>query len=213
MVTEEVDQVVGGDDDVFATPEIVVPASPPEAHNASVSSVTLKRIDSRDNWPVLEIGLVSRDLPTLEDRISVFLPKTWADGGGIALGSKFDPSGLPEDKANGYFAQEQTMFQRGVANGDKSATLQQLVFNPDSVARSAGRTAAEVGWVPNPKTVDEYVENLGKMLIGVDCIMVRREKGGDDPAFKHALQASRLVPFNHYEQNPKFFKKLKLAWE
>lgn len=201
-----------GADDFFATPEIEVPPSPPEAHRAVITSVTLKRIESRESWPVIEIGLQSRDVPTLEDKIGIFLPKTFVDGGGIALGSKFDPSSLPEVKG-GFFAEEHTMYARSIANGDKSAKLQKYVFNGDSLARKAGRDPVELGLVRNPQTAEDYVGNIAKMLTGVEVIMLRKERGGDDPAFKHQLQASDIIDADTAEVNPKRLKKFVLAWE
>lgn len=207
-------QVAG--EDFFSTPEIEVPSSPPDAHRATVTSVTLKLIESRENWPVVEIGLLSRDLPTLEDKIAVFIPKDFNDKA-VALGKKFNPSTLPQatpsgQKSANFWGDQQTMFQRNIANGDKSASLQQFVYNPDSVARKAGKDPVAEGLV-KPTTLEQYVENLAKMLVGVECIMTRKERGGDDPAFKHQMQAQRLYPSDYYETNPKAFRKLVLAWE
>jgi hypothetical protein len=206
-IQEEVDQTGA---DFFETPTIEVPASPPEAHRVTVTGVALKRIESRENWPVIEISVVSLDVPTKEDRLGVFVPKGFESG--VALGSKFDPTSLPEEKGN-YFTEEQTMFARSVANGDKTSVLQKLVFNADSVARGAGRDPVELGLNRKPATLDEYTENIAKMLLGVEAIGLFREKGGEDPAFKHALQIKEIVPANTAEVNPKKIKKYQKAWE
>src|SRR5271169_1279832 len=102
MVEDEVVDQSG--EDFFSTPELEVPPSPPEAHRAVINAVTLKRIESRENWPVIEISLTSRDVPTLQDKLGVFVPKGYEDG--VAAGSGFNPKTLPEVKGN-FFTQEQ----------------------------------------------------------------------------------------------------------
>lgn len=194
--------------DFFDTPELEVPAKPPEAHRATITAVSLKRVESRDDWPVIEIALVSRDVPTLDDKLGVFVPKGYAES--ISNGAKFDPKQLREEKGN-YWTEERTMFARNVANSEKTAVLQKLVFNPDSVARKAGRDPVQLG-LARPHTLDEYVENINKMLSGVECIMLLRERGGDDSAFKHQLRVRELLSPEEFDVNPKRFKKYRLAW-
>lgn len=203
----EVDDLTDTNDNFFDTPELAVPASEPQAHRAVITSVTLKTISTHDDWPVIEIGVTSRDVPTFEDRLGIFIPADFD----VALGSKFDPSTLPE--GDGFWAQQQTMFRRNVANSEKTALLQQLVFNKDSVAQRAGRDPRELGINPRPATLEEYTDNLNKMLQGVEVIIKLRERGGDDPAFKHQLQVKAIVSADDYELNPKAYKKYQLAWE
>lgn len=192
----------------FETPIIEVPPSVPQAHRAVITAVNLKTIATRDDAPVIEVAIVSRDIATLEDKIGIFIPKAYAEN--IALGSKFDVSSLSEGAD--FWSQMQTMFRRNVANSDKTATLQKLVFNPDSVARKAERDPVELGLNPRPKTLEEYVENISKMLVGVECIVKFRERGGDDPAFQHQLQAKEILPATDYETNSKAYKKYQIAW-
>jgi len=206
-----VDEQVEIDNDFFATPSLEVVATPPEAHRAVITSVTLNRISSREDWPVIEINLTSRDVPTLEQRYSVFLPKAFDDAA-VAAGKKFDPKTLPELANGDFWSKQQTMFTRNVANSDATAALQKLVFNSDSVSRHAGKDPVAEGLV-RATTVEEYVGNIAKMLNGVECIMLLRERGGDDPAFKHQLQVKDILASDEFERNPKRFAKYVVKWE
>lgn len=203
------DEMVQSQEDVFATPVIEVPPSQPDAHRAVINGVILKHIDSRENWPVIEIELTSIDVPTIQDKIAVFVPKGFEEH--VDQGTKFDTKTLPQVKGS-FWTEEQTMFARNIANGDNAAVLQTLVFNQDSVARRSGRDPIELG-LKKPTNLEEYTENISKMLIGLECIVTRRERGGDDPAFKHQLQMKRIFAADEYERNPKFFRKYVLAWD
>jgi hypothetical protein len=209
MIEETVDTVETND--FFDTPQLEVAATEPEAHRAVITAVTLNKISSREDWPVIEINLTSRDVPTLEQRYSIFLPKAFDDTA-VAAGRKFDPKSLPEDANGDFWSKQQTMFTRNVANSDSTAALQKLVFNTDSVARHAGKDPVQEGLV-RPTTVEEYASNISKMLTGVECIMLLRERGGDDPAFKHQLQVKDILSADEAENNPKRLKKYTLKWE
>lgn len=205
MIDEEAMQETGADD-VFDTPAISVPASAPDAHRAVVTGVTLKRLNNEKETAVISIALTSRDVPTLEQTLDIFVPKGYETG--ISEGAAFDPNTLPEEEGN----KQQTSFRMGFANSEKTASLQRFVFNPDSIARKAGRDPRELG-LTRATTLEGYVDNISKMLTGVEVIFLRRERGGDDPAFKHQLQVRDLVPADEYENNPKRFKRYQLAWE
>lgn len=202
---KEVEEVTG--EDFFSTPEIAVPATPPDAHRAVVTSVTSKHLNNDKQTLVISVNLTSRDVPTIETSLDIFVPKMYEEN--IALGAKFDPSTLPAEQGNN----QAFSYKLGIANSERTAALQRYVFNPDSIARKAGRDPIDLGLIRNPQTVDEYVGNLNKMLEGVECIMLRRERGGDDPAFAHQLQVRDLVPADEAETNPKRFKKYVKAWE
>ena len=206
MMTEEALEQVGAGEDFFETPEISVPASPPDAHRAVVTSVTSKTLNNDKQTAVISINLTSRDVPTLETSLDIFVPKGYEESFGS--GVKFSPADLPEEEGN----KQQTSFRLGIANSDKTASLQRYVFNPDSVARKSGRDPVELELVKNPSTFEEYVSNLNKMLQGVECIFLRRERGGDDPAFKHQLSVRDIVSSDEFETNPKRFRKYQLAW-
>lgn len=201
-VVEEVDQAMGVDD-FFDTPSIEVPKTPPDAHRATITAVTLKRLNNDKETAVIVVGLLSRDVPTLETSLDVFVPKGYEEN--IALGSGFDPSTLPEEEGN----KQQTSFRMGIANSDKTATMQRLY----AIARGAGRDPNELGLERKPQTIDAYAENYNKLLQGLEVIFLRRERGGDDPAFSHQLQVRDVLPADEYERNQKRFKKYQLAWE
>ena len=66
----EVEEMASTDqENFFDTPVIEVPPSAPQAHRAVITSVTLKTIATREDWPVVEIGVTSRDVPTLDDKL------------------------------------------------------------------------------------------------------------------------------------------------
>jgi hypothetical protein len=202
----EVEQENEMTDSFFDTPAIEVPASPPDAHRAVITSVTTRHLNNDKQTAIISIGLTSRDVPTLETALDIFVPKGYEEN--IALGSKFDVSALPEVEGD----KQQTSFRLGIANSEKTAALQRYVFNTNSIARRAGRDPIELGLNPRPKTLDEYVDNINKMLQGVEVIFLRRERGGDDPAFKHQLSVRDIVSSDEFETNPKRFRKYQLAW-
>ena len=88
----EVEEMASTDqENFFDTPVIEVPPSAPQAHRAVITSVTLKTIATREDWPVVEIGVTSRDVPTLDDKFGIFIPKSYD----VSEGSRFDVSSLP----------------------------------------------------------------------------------------------------------------------
>jgi hypothetical protein len=188
------------ENDFFSVQELEVPPSAPDAHRATIVSV--EGITSKEKrTPGVKISFVSRDVPTLETNKVIWLPKQYVE----QLGSKsFDPRTLDE--------KAQVSFRMSVANSDKTAELQTLVFNPNSVARSAGQDPQELE-LTQPVDFDSYVANISAMLVGVECIITRRERGGDDPAFKHNLEVKKIFPADAYETNPKAFKNYQRAWE
>jgi hypothetical protein len=212
---EEVDTDTKAGEDFFSTPALETPPSVPEAHRAMITGVVPGAIN--DSWSKITVGLVSRDVPTIDQKFEILLPKAYTDS--IGSGKAFDPKTLP--------ANAQTSYRLGVANSDYTATLQVLVSNiagtypksdgktitvQDSIARAAGRDARELG-LSRPTNYESYVEGLEKMLSGLEVIMLLREKGGDDPAFAHRLIAKEIVSADEYDRNPKRFKKYQLAWE
>lgn len=193
-------------DDFFQTPALEVPVTPPQIHRAIVNGVSYVELNNEKGSKKISISLTSRDVPTLDQRLDIWVPKGFAAN--VALGSKFDPKTLPEEPGN----KQQGTFTRGFANSDKTATLQRFVFNPDSIARRAGRDPIELGLTRNPQTMVEYTENLSKMLSGLEVLMTMREQGGDDPAFKHSLEVKDLFAPDEAELNPKKFKNFQKAW-
>lgn len=201
MFEEQVIEQTG--EDFFQTPEIQVPAAPPDAHRAVITSVTSKHLNNDKQTAVISVNLTSRDVPTLETSLDIFVPKVYEEN--IGLGAKFDPSSLPEEEGN----KQQTSFRMGIANSEKTATMQKLY----AIAKEAGRDPGELGCKRNPSNLDEYVDNYNKLLQGVEVVMLRRERGGDDPAFKHQLNVRDIVSSSEPETNPKRFKKYQKAWE
>jgi hypothetical protein len=196
MVNNTYEDIETGTDlDFFQTPELEVPPSQPEAHRATVTAVTSGTIN--DSWTKITVGLVSRDVPTVDQKFEILLPKGYTDS--IGSGKAFDPKTLP--------ANAQKSYSIGVANSDKNATLQELI----KLAADAGRNPVELG-LSRPTDFESYAEGLGKMLVGLEVIMLLREKGGEPP-FNHQLIAKRIVSADSYEKSPKLFKKYQLAWE
>jgi hypothetical protein len=187
-------------DDFFSTPELVVPPSPPEAHRARITSVTTTTLNNEKQSTKISINLVSLDVPTVERSLDIWIPKAYKE----VIGSKtFDPSTLSAEQGNN----QQASYRMGFANSDKKATLQQLVFNPDSVAREAGRDPREVGVkTVTPGDLDTYVENLNKMLEGVEVSVIMSERGGEPP-YNHSMEIKQILPLSAIETQPKRFLK------
>ncbi len=215
-MTNQIDQL----DDVFDTPMLEVPATAPEVHRGTVTGVTLRRLNNEKQTSIISIGLVSRDVPTLEKSMDIFVPKLWEES--IADLSGFKASELPSEKGNN----QKFSYQAGISNSDRTARLQRYVFNKettatnskgkefqvkDSIARAAGRNPIELG-LTKPTTLEEYTENVNKMLQGLDVLFTMKERGGDDPAFSHQLNVQDLFSPDEYELNPKKFKSYAPAW-
>lgn len=216
QLTDEVEQYQGSDD-VFETPEFAVPTTPPQIHNATITDVVCGHSQNKGT-PFIEIQTVSKDVPTLDSRktsITIWLPKGWEDHIGEA---KFDRASLDEKERNSYI--------RNIANGDKTATLQRYVFNAEgvatnskgkeftvtgSIARKAGRNPAELG-LKKATDLESYAANIRAMLQGVDVLVTLKERGGDDPAFQHQLEAKDMFSPDEYALNPKRFKNFAPAW-
>ena len=221
MLTEqEVEMNNELNEDVFDTPTIEVPATEPEVHRGVVTGVSVRRLNNEKQTAILSIGLVSKDVPTLEKSLDIFIPKGYEEGIGD---SSFDVSSLPEEQGN----KQQTSYRMGIANSEKTAALQRYVFNragtyqnskgkdvlvADSIARKAGRNPIELG-LKKATTLDELAENVGKMLQGVDVLFTLKERGVDDPAFSHQLNVKDIFSADEYELNPKKFKSFRPAWE
>jgi hypothetical protein len=201
--------------DFFSLPTLEVPKTPADAHRAKIDAVTA-RYGKEKGTPGVQITLTSLDVPTITQNMTIWLSKEFADA--LETGAKFDPSVLTPG--------QQTSYRINVANSDYNAILQELVFNAagsvvlgngkqrivkDSVAVAAGRTPASLGLRP-ARNFDEYVENINKMLQGLEVIMKRGERGGDDPAFSHNLEPKKILSADAYETNPRAFRGLVLAW-
>lgn len=207
-------------DDVFETPSIEVPATEPEVHQGVVTGVTLRRLNNEKQTSIISIGLVSKNVPTLEKSLDIFVPKLWEES--IADLSHFKASDLPSEKGNN----QKFSYQSSIANSDRTARLQRYVFNragtatnskgkefqiQDSIARKAGRNPVELG-LTAATDLETYTENLNKMLQGLDVLFTMRERGGDDPAFAHQLNVQDIFSADEYDLNPKKFKNYKPAW-
>jgi hypothetical protein len=195
--------VVDGAEDFFtSTPEFVVPPAIPEAHRAVIDSVTTTTLNNEKQSTKISINVTSRDVPTVSRSLDLWVPKAYLE----VIGAKtFDPSVLPENLATSY--------KIGFSNSDKSATLQELVFNPNSVARTSGRDPQTLGVKPvKPGDLETYVENLNKLLQGLEVIVLMKERGGEPP-YNHTMEIKRILHADAYETSPKRFKGFRPMWE
>lgn len=184
-------------DDVFATSELPVPPAVPDAHQGVINGVTLETFESGSS--AIKISLSSKNVPTLDTEMMVFLPK------GFVEDIYVDAATLPEEEGN----KQQTSYRIGVANSDKTAVLQQL----RDIAYKAGRTPANLG-LKRATTIEEFVDNHNQLLAGVECVFARRPDTGEgaDPRFKNVLRVRTiLAPEAAY--NPKQLKKYVKMWE
>jgi hypothetical protein len=213
MIEEQVEDMTNEAVDFFAIQELDVPPSPPQAHRALITSVSATTLNNEKQSTKISINLVSRDVPTVERSLDIWIPKGYLE----VIGSPtFDPKTLPADyfgKGDPRNNNQQASFRMGFANKDKNATLQLLVFNPNSIARSAGRDPVEVGVkAVKPGDLDTYVENLNKMLEGVEVIMLLKERGGEPP-YNHTMEVKKILSADTDDpKNVKLFKGYQLAW-
>jgi hypothetical protein len=198
----EAAQAETGADDFFSVPELVVPPSPPEAHRAMITSVTTTTLNNEKQSTKISINLTSRDVPTVDKSLDIWVPKEYL----AVIGSKtFDPTVL----ASG----QQISYRMNFANSDKSATLQKLVFNPNSIARTSGRDPIALGVkTVKPGDLETFVSNLNTLLQGLEVIMLLRERGGEPP-YNHQMEVKDVLAADAYETTPKRFKNYQLAWE
>lgn len=213
--TEQLNSISEGD--VFDTPEFEVPATKPQVHHAQITEVTCGHSQNKGT-PFLAIGIVSTDVPTLDTRktsLTIWLPKGWEEN-----------IGNPSFKRDVLPGNEQASYIRNIANADKSATLQRYVFNQegvavnskgkefqvkDSIARAAGRNPIELG-LKKATTLEEYAENVNKMLQGLSVVIIMRERGGDDPVYAHNLETKDMFSPETLDLEPKRFKNYEPAW-
>lgn len=195
---DEIEAVAGAD--IFAVQEIAPPPFVPDAHQVIITSVESGHSADKGT-PYVQINWRSKDVPTLESNTRLYFAKEFEDSG---FSATFDPKTLSPG--------HQIWFRGTVASKDKTATLQRLVFNEDSVARKAGRDPVELG-LKIATTLEGYTSNLNEMLQGVDAFIIRKARGGDDPAFANQAEVKRFLPYDAYENNPKLFKNLVLQWE
>jgi|ERR1700690_755955 len=220
MLTEEQDVMSNTETqafEMFETPEFEVPSVKPQIHHAQITDVTSGHSKTKET-PYLQIGIVSTDVPTLDQRktnLTIWLPKSWEEHIGD---SSFKRDMLPES--------EQASYIRNIANGDKTATLQKYIFNAegvavnskgkefkvqDSIARKAGRRIEEMR-LPKAVDLESYAANINKMLQGLDVVIIMKEQGGDDPAFAHNLETKDMFSPDELDLNPKKFKNYEPAW-
>jgi len=192
----EAAQAETGADDFFSVPELVVPPSPPEAHRAVITSVTTTTLNNEKQSTKISINLTSRDVPTVDRSLDIWVPKPYL----AVIGSPtFDPSTLERG--------QQISFKMSFSNSDKNALLQKLVFNPDSLARQAGRDPIQLGLKKTtPGDLGTFVENLNAMLQGLEVAVIMAERGGEPP-YNHTMEIRQILPLEEIETKPKKFEK------
>ena len=181
------------------------PKTPPDAHRAVITGVTFRRVNNEKRTGMINIGLTSRDVPTLDQELTIWVPTALE---AVLLG-KAKPSDLPENN--------QVSYRISISAKDGSAQLQRWAFGATiadrngnktfvpSIAQNAGRETSDL---PMATTIEEFTANLNSLLQGLEVIMIRRERGGDDPRFSHNLEPSDIVASDEPETNPRrFFKK------
>lgn len=186
--------------DIFETPEVKAPPFEKDAHQAVIVSVDSGHSREKET-PYVQINFVSKNAPSVEGNIKIWLPKAFEAAG---FGVKFDPSVLDSG--------QQTSYRINVASSDKRAALQQLVFNPDSIARKAGRDPVELG-LKQATTLAEYAQNLNAMLQNIEVIVLRGPRGGDDPTFANVGEAKRFLAPDVVDNKPKLLNGYQLAWQ
>ena len=183
-------------DDIYATTPLPVPPAIPDAHRATITFVEARHYDNEKGTVSLVVHLTSLDVPSLQTEFQIFLPKLFAEN------IKVDPNTLPDEIGN----KQRTTYRMHVASADGRATLQKLL----KLADDAGRTVYSVGITRRSTNIDEYAENLSKLLIGLEVVFYREpDKDGE---FTHRLRVRGIMPIDTVSK-PKLLKKYQKAWE
>lgn len=139
---------------------------PDDAHHATITGVDIREEGER---LLLVVELKSLD-EDLRSEFPLELPRAWPAH--IAEGSQFDPSVLTDEWTDA----QQVLYRRTIANRKNDAWLQRLVFQDFSVARMGGRDPSDVpDLIRHPRNLKDYLANLHLMLVGVECLMLRRK--------------------------------------
>jgi len=196
MNTEETTAGTGLVDDILSTPTLKLPPATPEAHQGKIDGVTSETFDS--GAVAIQFAVTSSNVPTVSDKISLFVPKAFAEDIHI------DPTTLPTNDENGK--NQQQNYAIGIANTDHTATLEEL----RRIAYEQGRTTEGL---EAPQTFDDFVSVLNHLLVGVDVVFTRRPNTkAEDPRFRNRLQGSAILNPN-VVNNPKALKKYTKLWE
>lgn len=190
---------------VLDTPEIKQPTPKPQAHRGRIEAVTLTEPSENGNRAI-KFSLTSIDTGR-EDEQNVWLPKDFVeditiDPETLSTGEK-DPTTGEVIEAN-----QRGSYAMGIANSDKTATLQALRI-----------IAAQVGRVlpPDSKTptnIEEYVELHGELLTGLEVVYtLTPNRKAEDPRFRNILRVSRFMSIEDTVGNPKVLKKYLKAWD
>ena len=190
---------------VLDTPEIKQPAAKPQAHRGRIEAVTLTDPNEKGNRSI-KFTLTSIDTGR-EDELDVWLPQDFVADIGI------DPETLStgeKDPTTGETIEpnQRASYGMGIANSDKTATLQSLrIF-----AAQANRVLPPDS--KNPTNIEEYVELHGELLTGLESVYILTpNKKAEDPRFRNFLRVSRFMSVEDTVGNPKVLRKYLKAWD
>lgn len=181
-------------DEFFPTDSAPVTPATPDAHRGTIEGVSYTVFDS--GWSCLDIAVKSDDVPGVSGSMRQFIPAAFVENIEIKVA---DLSNDRSDMSN------KGQFEEAIKNEDGTALVQTL----RGIAAEAGRDPVQLGLVP-ATDIDSYVENLSKLLTGVEIVFVRRP--GKD-AFKKRLEVKRIYPRSVVDNPGKKFKGLTLQWE
>lgn len=189
-------EAAGLQDDILSTPELAAPKAEPDAHVGVINGVTIERFDNEKQSVALKFSLTSRNVPTLDQEYSLFLPKQFAENINV------DPTTLPAEEGNN----QKQQYAIGIANDTKDATLQVL----RRIAYEQGRS---LQGMQRPTNLEEFVDVLNALLSGVEVVFVRRpDKKADDPRFRNRLRVQGFYAPS-VVNNPKMLKNYRKMWE
>jgi hypothetical protein len=185
-------------DDVFSTTPLPVPPAIPDAHRATITSVEAKHYDNDKGTVSLVVHLRSLDIPTLDTKFEIFLPKLFAEN------IKVDPNTLPDEEHN----KQRTVYRMHIASVDGRATLQKL----RELAHKAGRTIDNVGVTRPSSNIDEFAENHSKLLTGLEVVFFRApDKQDENSEFPSRLRVKGIADIDIASQ-PNKLKNYQKMW-
>jgi len=184
--------VTEGEVDFFDTGSVPVPPAEPDAHRGTIEGVTIETFESGST--AIRVGLRSIDIPTLDTYQRLFPPKMFV------ADIYVDKSTLPAEEGNNQLFSYRT----NIKNDDGTGAVQQLV----ELAKKAGRSPEGQGLV-RAKNFEQYVDNLNKLLIGLEVVFVRRP---GKEQYKNRLEVKKVYGSDVIDTPGKKFKGVRCLW-
>jgi hypothetical protein len=183
---------------VFGGEELKVEARRPDAHKGSIIAVTQYEAPNTGSKAV-QVHLQSNDTGG-QDEYTIWVPKPFAENTGAflrrELGIEDLSAGTPDpDRPGKLKGNERGQYGAAIKNSAGDASIQVLL----SIASKSGRRPTAGLKI---ETFEEYVEELNKLLEGVEVVYTRRPQVTEENP-RGFLHVTRVLFPEDVESNPK----------